>query len=405
MSVRIDGAPQIGAIVGLAAVIVVAGRIVVAGGGNVASFILVGRHFATPGRLPRGVPVFPGFGYDGQFYYRLALDPLNLRPRAYGIHVDSVARFGRISYPALAWLVSGGRTWLVPWSLVSVNVAGLVMLGVLGAVLAGDVGRHAAWGLLLPAYFGFLWSLSRDLTEIVAGGFMVLGLLAVRRGRSVLAGVALSVGLLARETVVLVVVLLAAEPAISAFRHRICRARSSTKASTGTGASTALPLPGRGGTRSIAWILPMGVFVAWQLVVRSKAGSLAVASSGHHNLAVPFAGITDGLRHYLSRLPSSGSLLWTAELLVLVVVVVTAAVSLRTTTAPYYERVVWMGYAIMPLVLARGIWLGDVGFRSLDDLYVMSWVILLSSRVRLGLATLGIGVSWLAVAVELVRFI
>ena len=56
--------------------------------GNIGRFILVGRHFATPSQLPPGIPVAPTYGYDGQFFYRLALNPFNLAHTAYGIRVD-----------------------------------------------------------------------------------------------------------------------------------------------------------------------------------------------------------------------------------------------------------------------------------------------------------------------------
>src|SRR5580704_19680006 len=56
--------------------------------GNISRFILVGRHFATPAQLPHGMPVAPTYGYDGQFFYRLAVNPLNFRPTAYGITMD-----------------------------------------------------------------------------------------------------------------------------------------------------------------------------------------------------------------------------------------------------------------------------------------------------------------------------
>ena len=56
--------------------------------GNISRFILVGRHFATPAQLPHGIPVAPTYGYDGQFFYRLALNPLNFSPTAYGIRMN-----------------------------------------------------------------------------------------------------------------------------------------------------------------------------------------------------------------------------------------------------------------------------------------------------------------------------
>ena len=67
------------------------------------------------------------------------------------------------------------------------NVAAIGALGYLGAMIARQGGRHAAWGLLLPGYFGLVTSLSRDTAEPVDAAFLVAGLLAIRARRPALA--------------------------------------------------------------------------------------------------------------------------------------------------------------------------------------------------------------------------
>jgi hypothetical protein len=54
---------------------------------------------------------------------------------------------------------------------------------------------------------------------------------------------------------------------------------------------------------------------------------------------------------------------------------------------------------------ASGIWLGDVGFRSLDDVYLFSWLVLLGTSRRLWFYGGLVAATWLVVAVELARFI
>ena len=178
-------------------------------GGSISRFILVGRHFATPAQLPPGMPVAPTYGYDGQFFYRLAINPLNLHHVAYGITMDRSYRYMRIGYPMLTWLVSLGQHSLVPVMLVAVNIAAIGAMGYLGAVFAKDGGRHALAGLLMPGYFGLITSLSRDTAEPVAAACLLAGLLAVRARRPVLAGVLLAYGALTRETVMVAVAAIA----------------------------------------------------------------------------------------------------------------------------------------------------------------------------------------------------
>src|SRR5215472_11587855 len=113
----------------------------IAASGNISEFVRAELPFAHPGRVPAGLVVFGANGYDGQFYYRLALDPTNLRPIAYGITWDHAFRLQRIGYPALTWLFSLGQHKLTPIVLVAVNVLALGAIGLLGGMLAVDSGR------------------------------------------------------------------------------------------------------------------------------------------------------------------------------------------------------------------------------------------------------------------------
>ena len=141
--------------------------------GHISRFILVGRHFATLSQLPHGMPVAKTYGYDGQFFYRLALNPLNFHHSAYGITMDRPYRFMRIGYPLLTWAVSAGQHFLVPVMLVAVNIAAIGALGYLGALFAVQGGRPALAGLLIPGYFGLLTSLARDTAEPLAAVSLV----------------------------------------------------------------------------------------------------------------------------------------------------------------------------------------------------------------------------------------
>ena len=87
--------------------------------GDLTRFIDAGRSFVNPSQAPHGLIVVPGTGYDGEFYYRLAIDPANLHRTAYGITFDSAYRLQRITYSSIVWLASGGQRSLVPLRLSS----------------------------------------------------------------------------------------------------------------------------------------------------------------------------------------------------------------------------------------------------------------------------------------------
>lgn len=379
-----DSPAVVALVSGIAGVVFVVGRLLVAAHGDPSAFIVVGRLHVSGSSLPRSIKVIGGGGYDGQFYYRMALDPADLARTAFGIRLDTFSRLERIGYPVLAWLLAGGHRSLVPTTLIVTNVAALSALGLGGGLLARDSGRHAIVGLALPAYWGYLWSAGRDLTEITAAAFLVLGLYAYRMDRSLLAGALLLGAVLSKETAVYVVLVIAATRIVPWLARRDRRPLEAT---------------------DLTWGLPLAGYAGWQAAVLSATGTLPLGSSGEANLGHPLVGLLDGLRHYLSSPLHPASLLWIGELVVLGVVVVTAGRSIRSSSAPLHERLAWVAVVILTLCLAPSIWKGDVGFRSLDDVYLFSWIVLIGSSRRLWPLAAIVGGTLIVVAVELIKFV
>ena len=165
------------------------------------------------------------------------------------------------------------------------------------------------WGLLPAGYAGFLVSLSRDLTEMVATLLLVLILLALRQGRPILAGASWSAGVLTRDTVLLVVVGLALAQVASPMRSR----RASR-------------------TEVLARLLLAGAAVAMQLIVLDATGAIPATTDTSGNLTRPFAALV----HEASLLLHSGTrsaLIEVTWLVGLTVVVGLGLASLRHTTA------------------------------------------------------------------------
>ena len=322
-------------------------------------FVVAGTRYADPARVPKGLPVQSVYGYDGQFYYRLGLDPFDLARTAFGIRFDSFSRVERMGYPFLAWLVSGGQHAWLPLALVVVNVAACGVVALAGGFLARSAGRHALWGLVFAGYWGYLWTLGRDLTELVAAAFVLLGVAAFVRGAPVWSGLAFLCAVLSKETSVLLVATLA----LVTWWQRFWPAREAS-GTTGPGGTLQQLTPRRS---DAALIIPLAGFVAWQVVLLHATGRLPIYKSGGENLGIPFVGLFSGFSHYLSLLPSAASVVWMAEFSVLILVTSGAALSLRG--APVEFRSLWVASVLLALSTAKGIWLGDVGFRSLDDVY------------------------------------
>ncbi|MGH3164692.1 MAG: AZOBR_p60025 family cell surface glycopolymer formation protein [Trebonia sp.] len=326
---------------------------------NIGNFILVGRHFANPAQVPRGIPIQPTYGYDGQYFYRLALDPADFSHTAFGISVDHTYRFMRIGYPALTWLLSAGQHSLVPDVLVGVNILAVGALGYLGGVFAVQGGRNALWGLLLPAYFGVVTSVSRDTAEPLAAACLLAGLLALRRRRPVLAGLLLAYAALTRETAMVGVGAIAIMRVLTMLRQR--RA------------------PGR---EDVAWVLPSAVFVAWQVVIYAVTGSVALATDGGRNAGLPFSApvraLVTNLRHVnVNRFDQYD--LWLLELGALILCCVVAIITIRASKAPGYEKLALFLYIAEICVVNPNTWNSlDADMRSFIEVYLMAVILLLS---------------------------
>ncbi|HMK97949.1 MAG TPA: hypothetical protein VK425_10410 [Acidimicrobiales bacterium] len=386
----------IGALTGVGAAIFVAFRTLVAAQGHIGGFVVAGSLYVAPNHYTRGLPITAGTGYDGQFYYRLALGPLDWSREAFGIRFDTLGRLDRIAYPALAWALSAGQQAAVPVMMPLLNAAALGALAGTCAALAREAGRHPLWGLLAASFWGFLWTLSRDLTELVEATFLMAALLALRKSRPVLAGVLLAVAVLAREPALLLVGAIFVSRVLAQARARLAPAKLAARLDL---------LSGRLGPQDAAWAVPALAFVGWQLALRLRTGVFGVLTSGQNNTGLPLVGLARGFAHYVDRSPSTASLLWLGELAVLALMVTLATISLRSSRAAFHEQVAWAASLVLTTCLTKGIWLGDVGFRSLDDLFLFSAVLLLFSRLRLDLAGWVLAAVWGVVAIELILFI
>jgi hypothetical protein len=271
---------------------------------------------------------------------------------------------------------------VIPDALVGVNVAALGAMGWFSALVARESGRRALWGLLIVGYFGFLFSLGRDLTEICEACFLVGALLAWRRRRPVIAGALLAAAVLSLETALVVVgaVSLVALVQIVTGRRRT-------------------------GWPDLAWVIPAAAYVAWQLVGWAITGELPLRADAGDNLTYPFIAAVDATGHYVRLLPSSHSLIWLGELVVLVLVACLATASIRGARVPAHEKVAFVFSLVLAVCLTKSIWYGHADFRGFDDVYVLSCLLLLGSDRRLRIVAALVAVAWAVTFVHRILFL
>lgn len=141
------------------------------------------------------------FGYDGQFFLYIAIDPVDARA-----YVDEPPyRYARIVYPLLARAAAVGRSELVPWTLFGLGLAAVGAGTYLLARYLAARGASPWYALLFGLTPGLQVAVNRDLAEPLAYAFVAGGILAFGSGhrRLVLSGTLFALAGLTRETTLL----------------------------------------------------------------------------------------------------------------------------------------------------------------------------------------------------------
>jgi hypothetical protein len=336
--------------------------------GHISLFIMAGHVYSHAAPLPH----VPSKGYDGQFYYRLALNPFNWHQTAYGITMDHNYRYTRIGYPLVAWILSLGQHHLVPTVLVVVNLICVAIIGWLGGKFARESGRHALWGLLFVAYFGLVISVGRDTSEPLADACMLGGLLAYRHSRYVLAALLVAYGVITNEPILVLAVAIALTRLYEMYRRRA-----------------------RPGMADLVWVLPGAAYVVLQgishFVVKGKAGGVADATA---NLTLPFKAMVPAVYrdvHLMSWTHLGMYDINLIEFIALATLVIAGLLVLRSTTAPLHERVAFVGFVLVEMVIASGqFWDSTFGDgRTYVDAFLTAAIMLLATPSRTTVPTGG----------------
>ncbi len=248
--------------------------------GNLLGLVQFGQQFAPETHPPPGAPVDSTFGFDGQFFYLQALDPL-LR---HDSTIDALRaahsgyRLQRVGYPALAFALAAGRRSAIPFALLAVNVLVLLALAAGFAAYARRRGWSTLWAVPLALMPGLLLPTLRDLSDPLATASMFAGLLLWRSGRRWPAAFALTVAVLTREVMVLAVAGVAVEVAVRAWRARSARAWRPI-------VSSAWPVVA----------VPTACFCVWQAYIMIRYGG----PTGSAGLHLPLVNLVDELRNAL----------------------------------------------------------------------------------------------------------
>jgi hypothetical protein len=344
---------------------------VVAGGGSWKVGNTTNYAYTHAHQLPPGLMIADpnSAGYDGQFYYRLALNPFNWSHTAYGITMDQPYRYTRIGYPLISWIAAFGQHDLVPVSLIAVNLLSVAAMAYMGAMFARDGGRHALWGLLFAAYFGLAISVGRDTGEPLAEAFMLAGLLAYRRNRWVLSGATFAFAAITRETILFA-------PAAIACVRLVQIARRKTKP----------------GLPDVAWLAPALAYgldeLAAKFVLKGYFAQSGATADITRNVSTPFVAMFSALRYDFTHMTSS-AMGWVdynmLEYVTLAIFIVAGLAVIVVTTAPLHERIAFVFFLFELGTLSSQIWSSNLDFsdgRSMIEPFLFALILLLATPKR-----------------------
>lgn len=309
--------------------------------GGSEGFVYAGRAY-TDGSLV----TFEEAGYDGQFMYRMAVDPLNSDRWVAGVVFDEPAyRMQMVGYPATAWMMAKLTPLSTTQALVVLNIAALGVLVFFGARILEMYGRHPFWALGLLLWPSVIIALTRDTADLAGAALVLGGVWCVLSGKHWAAAVVFAAAALTRPT------------------------------------SLLFPLVAMLLTRRPQYVVPFAIFGAWQSVLWAQIGKLPVfagrASDGSAaNFAWPFQGLT-------------AAAVWSHfEILVFAGICIVLIVGIWKLDLRTYPGIVFAGYAFLVVLYGTLLWDHWMNFaRAATELWLAAFLstaatVPLISRVR-----------------------
>jgi hypothetical protein len=299
------------------------------------------------------------FGYDGQFYYRLALDPLSSEERVHGIRFDSPAlRHQRILLPAVTWLVAQGDPGLSAVVMLTLNLLAVSACALAGAALLSDRGLSPWPALLLAFYPGFAISVERFLSEPMSAALLLSSLLLLTRKHLLMGGIALALAVVARETA-----LVAALAMALAWCTQVVLRR------------------GFSGWRApgpLFWAPAIAVYFAWQTWLWITWQASVFSTATPQTLGWPLIGLVESLKAMLVQFDAMNAY-FLCMLLIVLIWTLLVAKSARNSTGPWPWM--WLAYLVFATLLGKAIWDNSPGFlRVTTELNLLGMVLYLLSR-------------------------
>jgi hypothetical protein len=299
------------------------------------------------------------FGYDGQFYYRLALDPFSNEEQVQGIRFDNARlRQQRILLPVLTWVIAGGDPELTAIVMLVINLLAVAGITIVGGALLCRFGLSPWPALLLAFYPGFAISIERFLSEPLSCLLLLLSLLSLSYKKVAWGGVILVLAVLARETALVAALGMAGMWFLqSMLPKKIYHWKA----------------PG-----PVYWLPAIVTYICWQIWLQDNWSSSTYLMPVQNKILVwPFIGIVTSLERLLSQL-SLNNIFFLFMMFMTFLWSVVVALVFRGSQGPY--RWIWLAYLAVVTLFGVPIWDNSPSFlRTTTELNVIGLLVYMST--------------------------
>tara|TARA_B100000427_G_scaffold266072_1_gene231429 strand:- start:757 stop:1926 length:1170 start_codon:yes stop_codon:yes gene_type:complete len=119
-------------------------------------------------KLPSNFLKSSGAGYDGQYYFRLSHNPLNINPEYIGINLDNPSyRYSRIGYPLIIWFFTLGSLQLIVPASIIINLISIFLVFLIAFKIFEIFNLEKNNLFIIILLPGYLFCISRNLPELI----------------------------------------------------------------------------------------------------------------------------------------------------------------------------------------------------------------------------------------------
>lgn len=312
-------------------------------------FVCAGSYFCDTKVVPKNLVVPTKFGYDGQFYYRLSLNPFTNKQTEYGITIDAPPyRHQRILYPLIVWFLSfGGNYLLVPWMMIVVNLIAIFLIIFLAIMYSKTEKQISPEWLILSLLPGFLLSLSRNTYEILASVFIIAAFLSYEKENIFLFTIFCILSIFTKETTALI-------PVLGMIVYFLNKKKI-----------------------HLMFFIPIILFLFWQLFLYFNWKSLSF-SHGSGNFGFPFSGV----KSYLLYIPSLdlNKKIGAISIVLFIFAFISTNLLNINSSRNILVKFSFLTYLFLMILSTDKIWVGNNILRVFPEFYISGWLLILKSR-------------------------